>query len=178
MKKKSKMSSLIEYLKSPELVVRIQEYFGIEYLNKSVLQNSKNCDYENFQNNEEKKKLHKRKNSDESVNSNQSTDNGSSDEQEQSQAQKLTYKVRNKFWYYVFIIGTALGDEIFYATFIPFWFWNIDGAVGRRIVFVWSSVMYVGRLQFVPPKERFSIILIIRAEFEGYNSLATPWLSS
>lgn len=144
MKKKSKMSSLMEYLKSPELVVEIQEFFGIEYLNKSVLQNSKNIDYENFQNNDETKKLRKRKISDESVKSNQSTDNSFSSDDQESPAQKLTYKVRNKFWYYVFIIGTALGDEIFYATFIPFWFWNVDGAVGRRIIFVWSTCMYVG----------------------------------
>lgn len=147
MKKKSKMSSAMEYLKSPELVVQIQEFFGIEYLNKSVLENCENVDYENQQkNNDEMKKLHKRKNSDESIKSNQSTDNGNSsgDDQAESPVIKLTYKVRNKFWYYLFIIGTALGDEIFYATFIPFWFWNIDGAVGRRIVFVWSSVMYVG----------------------------------
>lgn len=36
-------------------------------------------------------------------------------------------------------------DEIFYATMIPFWFWNIDGYVGRRVVFVWAIVMYVGQ---------------------------------
>lgn len=36
-------------------------------------------------------------------------------------------------------------DELFYATMIPFWFWNIDGYVGRRVVFVWSVVMYVGQ---------------------------------
>lgn len=144
MKKKSKMSSLWEYLKSPELVVEIQEFFGIEYLNKNILPNSKNSDLENFQNNDETKKLRKRKISDESVKSNQSTDNGFSSDDQENPAKKLTYKVRNKFWYYVFIIGTALGDEIFYATFIPFWFWNVDGAVGRRIIFVWSTCMYVG----------------------------------
>jgi hypothetical protein len=35
----------------------------------------------------------------------------------------------------------------FYATFIPFWFWNVDGAVGRRIVMVWSLLMYIGKVQ-------------------------------
>lgn len=144
MKKKSKMFNLIEYLKSPELVVQIQEFFGIEYLNKNFIENSKNIDYENYQKNDDKNKLHKRKNSDESIKSNQSTDNGFSSDDQENPEQKLTYKVRNKFWYYVFIIGTALGDEIFYATFIPFWFWNVDGAVGRRIIFVWSTCMYVG----------------------------------
>lgn len=53
--------------------------------------------------------------------------------------------VTNKLWYYLFIIGTELGDEIFYACFIPFWFWNVDGFVGRRFVFVWMTLMYVGQ---------------------------------
>ena len=54
------------------------------------------------------------------------------------------YIIGNKFWYYLFLFGTELGDEIFYGTFIPFWFWNIDGAVGRRVIFLWSLVMYIG----------------------------------
>lgn len=54
------------------------------------------------------------------------------------------YIIENKFWYYLFLFGTALGDETFYASFIPFWFWNIDGAVGRRVVLVWAVVMYIG----------------------------------
>ncbi|XP_023027121.2 sphingosine-1-phosphate phosphatase 2 [Leptinotarsa decemlineata] len=55
------------------------------------------------------------------------------------------YIIENRFWYYLFLFGTALGDETFYAFFIPFWFWNIDGAVGRRFVLVWSIVMYIGQ---------------------------------
>lgn len=60
------------------------------------------------------------------------------------------YVIGNKFWYYLFVFGTALGDEVFYSTFIPFWFWNIDGAVGRRVVLVWTLVMYIGK----PPSKR------------------------
>lgn len=56
----------------------------------------------------------------------------------------INYKVTNKFWYYLFKFGTELGDELFYATFIPFWFWNVDGAVGRRVILVWAIVMCIG----------------------------------
>lgn len=55
------------------------------------------------------------------------------------------FVIRNKYWYYLFLFGTALGDEVFYTGFIPFWFWNIDGAVGRRVVLVWTLVMYIGK---------------------------------
>ncbi|KAJ8967489.1 hypothetical protein NQ314_002803 [Rhamnusium bicolor] len=58
---------------------------------------------------------------------------------------KKEYIISNKFFYYLFIFGTALGDETFYSAFIPFWFWNVDGAVGRRVVLVWTIVMYIGQ---------------------------------
>lgn len=60
---------------------------------------------------------------------------------------KKEFEITNKFWYYLFLFGTALGDEVFYSCFIPFWFWNIDGAVGRRVVLVWTIVMYIGMYQ-------------------------------
>ncbi|KAG8236156.1 hypothetical protein J437_LFUL001574 [Ladona fulva] len=63
----------------------------------------------------------------------------------ESDSESNEYVVTNKFWYYLFCLGTALGDEIFYASFIPFWFWNIDGAVGRRVVLVWAIIMYIGQ---------------------------------
>lgn len=58
---------------------------------------------------------------------------------------KKEYILTNKYWYYLFVFGTALGDETFYSAFIPFWFWNVDGAVGRRVVLVWTIVMYIGK---------------------------------
>ncbi len=51
----------------------------------------------------------------------------------------------NKFWYWVFFLGTQLGDETYYSIFFSFWFWNIDGAVGRRIILVWNIIMYIGK---------------------------------
>ncbi|KAL1139844.1 hypothetical protein AAG570_006821 [Ranatra chinensis] len=74
------------------------------------------------------------------------TDGRDFDETQSSDSEPKNYVVTNKFWYYLFILGTELGDEVFYAVFIPFWFWNIDGAVGRRVVMVWAVVMYVGQL--------------------------------
>lgn len=141
------MAYIIEYLKSPELVVAVQEYFGISYINQSATSkaaiklNGNNDNVRENLNND--RNIHRRTLSDESSSSGTSNSeivngNVSQDDDE------LKYVIGNRFWYYLFIVGTALGDEIFYATFIPFWFWNIDSAVGRRVVFVWSSVMYVG----------------------------------
>lgn len=94
----------MEYLKQPELVARIQNFFGVRKIKGT----------ENHIGNKNKPQSDK------------------------------DYVIGKKFWYYLFHFGTALGDETFYSSFIPFWFWNIDGAVGRRVVLVWAIVMYVG----------------------------------
>ncbi|KAJ8982898.1 hypothetical protein NQ317_004328 [Molorchus minor] len=89
----------MDYLKKPELVAKIQEFFGVHTIKNENEYNP----------------------------------------------QKNNFTITNKFWYYLFVFGTALGDESFYSAFIPFWFWNIDGAVGRRVVLVWTIVMYIGQ---------------------------------
>ena len=118
------MRDWINYLQSPYLVVKIQEYYGIQ---TSIWQN----EYET------KGKL---KRSDSDLNESISSD---------SDSEIKSHIITKKFWYYLFIVGTALGDEIFYASFIPFWFWNIDGAVGRRVVLVWTIIMYIGNHRLI-----------------------------
>lgn len=140
------MWSVVEYLKKPELVVAVQEWFGVEYLDR-VKQSGKNDTFfdQNAESNLERNqysnysKTHRRTESDEA------TCAPKAKLQTQDDKDK-GYRITNKFWYYLFIIGTELGDELFYATMIPFWFWNIDGAVGRRVVLVWATVMYIGQV--------------------------------
>lgn len=62
-----------------------------------------------------------------------------------SDGESRDYIVTKPFWHALFVFGSALGDELFYATFFPLWFWNIDGAVGRRAVLVWFGIMYIGQ---------------------------------
>ncbi|GAB0099312.1 sphingosine-1-phosphate phosphatase 1 [Sergentomyia squamirostris] len=122
------MREFIEYLKSPDLVVKVQEFFGIQYLVKDPLVKQINGNATHVESSAEKKE-----------NPTNSSDHDDNSGEEQR------YRITNKFWYWLFIVGTEFGDEIFYASFIPFWFWNIDGAVGRRMVMVWAIVMYVGQ---------------------------------
>ncbi|XP_069321150.1 sphingosine-1-phosphate phosphatase 1 isoform X2 [Eulemur rufifrons] len=53
--------------------------------------------------------------------------------------------VNNWPLYYLFCFGTELGNELFYITFFPFWIWNLDPLVGRRLVVIWVLVMYLGQ---------------------------------
>ncbi|XP_053612604.1 sphingosine-1-phosphate phosphatase 1-like [Plodia interpunctella] len=134
--------SIITYLQDPLLVVKVQNFFGVIY-NRHVQNNDTsviNSDRLERLVEENDLKQHKR------IPSNTSTSSQSSYETDSSvEREEIECTINNKFWYYLFVVGTALGDEIFYATFIPFWFWNIDGAVGRRVVLVWTVVMYIGQ---------------------------------
>lgn len=163
---------IIDYLRDPQLVASIQQFFGVrihypkdfdestnEYQcdkNEHACteanddrkhrtltycnQNADGCDINNkyfngyvkqseVQKQQETKETdgHKRKNS-------------------WTTAENPHYTIINLFWYYLFLFGTELGDEIFYSTFIPFCFWNIDGAVGRRVVLVWAIIMTTGKI--------------------------------
>ncbi|XP_054261167.1 sphingosine-1-phosphate phosphatase 1-like [Macrosteles quadrilineatus] len=169
------ISSSINYLKDPQLVANFQKYFGVLSLSQANEQkvarlelrsgnklNSLNrtLDHANL------KLRHSKTKGDTNVNSlalenhdspeeysengvlpgNTSTTLFSEDTlSSESDVEQPSYVITNKFWYYFFLFGTYLGDEVFYASFIPFWFWNIDGAVGRRIVMVWTIIMYLGQ---------------------------------
>ncbi|XP_006890375.1 PREDICTED: sphingosine-1-phosphate phosphatase 2 [Elephantulus edwardii] len=62
----------------------------------------------------------------------------------QSYIQK--YVVKNYFYYYLFRFSAALGQEVFYITFLPFTQWNIDAYLSRRLTIIWVLVMYIGQV--------------------------------
>lgn len=58
---------------------------------------------------------------------------------------KVDYQVSNYFWYFLFQFGAFLGDDAFYYTFVPFWFFNINSFVIRRVLLLWALFMYIGQ---------------------------------
>ncbi|XP_074047373.1 sphingosine-1-phosphate phosphatase 2 [Macrotis lagotis] len=66
----------------------------------------------------------------------------------QPSVQKYTQKyiVKNYFYYYLFKISAAMGEEIFYITFLPFTYWNFDPFVSRRLIIIWVVLMYIGQI--------------------------------
>ncbi|XP_063990223.1 sphingosine-1-phosphate phosphatase 1-like [Diachasmimorpha longicaudata] len=128
---------MIEDLKDPHLVARIQQFFGVDisYENPSPVTSqpddpSRIIDKNGLVHENGKGIVHT---------------NDESPEPTEKSSMERGLPVNNYFWYYLFLFGTELGDETFYCMFIPFWFWNIDGAVGRRIILVWSIIMSVGQ---------------------------------
>lgn len=64
---------------------------------------------------------------------------------EHSMENHVSFKIRNRFLYYLFSLGSALGNETFYCFFFSYWIWNIDGFVCRRLVLIWAMLMYIGQ---------------------------------
>lgn len=156
------MWSIVEYLKKPELVVSVQEWFGIEYIdrneekkfinNEDTLYDRSDVTKSDFTKNQysncSEYKVHRRKQSDELCDTIDTSETMKNVDENLSEHDDSTrnYRINNKFWYYLFLFGTEMGDETFYSILIPFWFWNVDGCVGRRVVFVWSITMYIGQM--------------------------------
>lgn len=56
------------------------------------------------------------------------------------------YEVRNWLLYFLFLLSAGLGHEVFYITCLPCIHWNLDPFLCRRLVNVWTLVMYVGQV--------------------------------
>ncbi|MGH0145624.1 UNVERIFIED_CONTAM: hypothetical protein FKN15_051456 [Acipenser sinensis] len=50
------------------------------------------------------------------------------------------FVIGNRVLYYMFTFGTELGNELFYITFFPFFIWNIDAYVSRRLIVIWVYI--------------------------------------
>lgn len=55
------------------------------------------------------------------------------------------YEVRNLLLHYLFLVSASLGHEVFYITFPPCIHWNLDPFLCRRLVNMWTLVMYIGQ---------------------------------
>ncbi|XP_056138962.1 sphingosine-1-phosphate phosphatase 2 [Lampris incognitus] len=56
------------------------------------------------------------------------------------------YEVRNWLLYFLFLLSAGLGHEVFYITCLPCVHWNLDPFLCRRLVNMWTLVMYVGQV--------------------------------
>ncbi|XP_018307848.1 sphingosine-1-phosphate phosphatase 2 isoform X2 [Mycetomoellerius zeteki] len=152
-----KLIRIMDYLKDPQLVASIQQFFGVKICynkHKKTFQEEEKK-YTKIDDNEENYiptchindcDANQRLNAyTKQVNSLEQTIE-TMNKEALMVSNNPNYTITNSFWYYTFVFGTELGDEIFYSTFIPFLFWNIDGAVGQRVVLVWGIIMTFGQI--------------------------------
>ncbi|XP_031716566.1 sphingosine-1-phosphate phosphatase 2 [Anarrhichthys ocellatus] len=56
------------------------------------------------------------------------------------------YEVRNWPLHFLFLFSAGLGHEMFYITCLPCIHWSLDPFLCRRLVNMWTLVMYVGQV--------------------------------
>ncbi|KAM4742864.1 sphingosine-1-phosphate phosphatase 2 [Anableps anableps] len=59
---------------------------------------------------------------------------------------KPQYEIRNWLLHFLFLLSAGLGHEVFYITCLPCIHWNLDPFLCRRLVNMWTLVMYVGQV--------------------------------
>lgn len=157
------MFRIIDVLKDPNIVSNIQNFFGVSYIRDTA---SPKPTIENDHHNQENSTMLRKKSSkniaegdiketeelnpkstNDSLTIEEPTSKVESDSKNSPGTRETrNYEVKNKFWYFIFLFGTYLGDDIGYAIFLPFWFWNIDAKIARKIVLVWTLIMYLGQV--------------------------------
>lgn len=151
------MLKVIKCLESAEKVAAIQSFFGVTYHNKpNVIVKSRDdvakedCPVVLRKSSTTKSPDTLNRSADreqidaESPMIDTNNLNNSKNHRMENTNENKNYRVKYKFWYYLFLFGTHLGDIVGYAVFLPFLFWNIDGVIARKLVLVWTAVMYIG----------------------------------
>ncbi|XP_015927970.2 sphingosine-1-phosphate phosphatase 2 [Parasteatoda tepidariorum] len=163
----SRVINFFNYCQDPYLVSRFQNFFGVYRIDSNTNGNLKYNSSKDKQANQSPKSnckiltikydfmdcenifRHRKTLSSGSENSKTSPVTSDGEEMSSDGDSDFEYSVKcrieNSFWYFFFSFGAGLGYEMFYASFFPFWIWNIDGAVCRRVINVWVLIMYVGQ---------------------------------
>ncbi len=127
----NQIRSFVIWLNEPNHVARFQHYFGIlpltnqevDLIPKSDKNNSNNIDNGKSQVlNGLYNRHHERKVIDDANVLDECIEEiKHSTTQDENTPEEIDYKITSRFWYYFFLIGSALGNEIFYILFFPTW---------------------------------------------------------
>lgn len=143
------MRNLVSCLQDPSLVYRFQSYFGVVKL--AEVEKDKTCSWVATEVKGKYPEIEKE--STENHNGARSTklkeeSNGNGHvcaEDIKAKHSIVYYRITNKFWYHLFLLGSLLGHEAWYAFVYSFLFWNVDGSVGRRVMLVGNFLFYIGQ---------------------------------
>lgn len=147
------MSEFVAHLQDSELVVRFQRRCGLylvvrEEEEPHLIQACPDDETRAFtgtagQRGEARGELHQRFGSVHDKNSNVEYKQNGLCVRERS---RLEYEVRSPLLHVLFLFSSALGHEAFYISCLPWLHWNLDPFLCRRLINIWTLVMYVGQV--------------------------------
>ncbi|XP_029922667.1 sphingosine-1-phosphate phosphatase 2 [Myripristis murdjan] len=138
------MLELLAYLHDPELVARFQRRCGLFLIEAAHHSGGTTPVSTGRQNRSDKPRGHLREASDhlDKTAHYKLKASGSAN----GDPGRPQYEVRNWLLYFLFLLSAGLGHEVFYITCLPCIHWNVDPFLCRRLVNIWTLVMYVGQL--------------------------------
>ncbi|KAM9358627.1 sphingosine-1-phosphate phosphatase 2 [Symphorus nematophorus] len=129
------MLDLLDYLHDPELVARFQRRCGLFLVDAAHPRTVAPVHADRPRGQLRGRWEHQDKNSN-------YKQNGYSD----SGCSRPQYKVRNWLLHFLFLFSAGLGHEVFYITCLPCIHWSLDPFLCRRLVNMWTGVMYIGQV--------------------------------
>lgn len=117
-----KIVDLVNFLNSPILVTKTQNYFGLSLVD--VVSDENWNEQDKFSKSTSLKNV-------KSVNHLDKT--------------QCLYSVGNNFFYWFFLFITNIGNEVFYISFLPFVTWNYDDKIMILTCMAWAFNMYIGQ---------------------------------
>ncbi|XP_072249107.1 sphingosine-1-phosphate phosphatase 2 [Leuresthes tenuis] len=138
------MQELLGYLQDPELVARFQRLCGLFLVEASCHCGGRTRAPNGAPTTWEKARGHLRRRWDhqDSKWNHQYKGNGCT----AGDCSKHQYEVRNWLLHCLFLFSAGLGHEIFYITCLPCIHWSLDPFLCRRLVNIWTVVMYAGQV--------------------------------
>lgn len=124
---------MLRFLGKVENVVCFQKFCGLKWDENS----SSGVDWEEGADNSRKDSQSSNSSEEEYV-----KDYTTNDKNKQGDTQ---YTYSNPILHKLFFFGAELGNEIFYITFLPFVYWNVDDFIARRLIMLWVFNMYAGQ---------------------------------
>lgn len=118
-----KSGKVLEQLRNPHLVWKFQQTFGVRKVAKQGGEEGDGWT---------------------AVNERKSDDNEHLRADHQN-TNIVFYTATNRLWHLLFLVGSQLGDEELLGLYFMIWMWCLDSSVGRKVVLVWTLVMYIGQ---------------------------------
>ena len=131
---------MLRFLGKVENVVSFQKFCGLKWDENS----SSGVDWEGADNS--RKDSESSNSSEEEKHDSDYTKNYTAeDKNKQDDTNNTEFTYSNPILHKLFFFGAELGNEIFYITFLPFVYWNVDDFIARRLIMLWVFNMYAGQ---------------------------------
>jgi len=131
---------MLRFLGKEENVVRFQKFCGLSWDEKATSGQDWNGEKEDDQSKKDRDLGYSSQNSDDGSGS----DHDIKDSDCYIKRPEIEY-THIPLLHKLFFFGAELGNEIFYITFLPFVYWNVDDYIARRLIMLWVFNMYAGQ---------------------------------